>query len=1182
MRLADLARRLADAPHMAALRPEVEGPLFYTDCAREARPLLVAAAWLKNPERTLVLTPSHDRALHWQARLGLCGVPVDRIRILPGGLSTLFEDAAPETSALSDRIGALRQLAQPDPGFVIATPQAALERTLDLETLQTSFLEVEKGLEIDPEEIRRTLVRLGYEPAEPVRVPGRFSRRGGILDVFPMGGEQPIRIEFFGDEVDSLRTFNPMTQRSSGQVSRLVLAPSRETVMAEDPSHILGLIESGLDVEAAALGGEAGLRLREAVQGDMEALARGVFFDRLDLYRPYISPDGPSALDLLGDEGMLILDDPLELQIQAEKSEDELGQALAARAARGEILKASAHDFLAGIERAADAPRRRSFSILEVAPDWLTHASRESLQIRSLEGSRGQPVILTQNLKNWAEAGVAIYFGTDQQNRTTEMLKQVELFPAPPDPEAAIAPGLHLVEGNLAGGFIWEADGDRTSLALVTDHELFGVGRLKLPQRKFSEGIPVSSVLDLKEGDFVVHISFGIGVYRGLTTRVQDGVTREYLQIDYKEPDKLYVPADQLDRVQKYLSPGDEAPKINRLTGGEWQKTVGKAREEAREFARELIRLYAERKTVQRASFGPDTPWQQEMEHTFPWVETPSQLVAIDEVKRDMENDYPMDRLVCGDVGFGKTEVAIRAAFKAAIDRRQVAVLCPTTILSEQHFRNFQERLGSFDLKLALLNRFTHAAEKRRILDELADGKIDIILGTHALLNKSLVFRNLGLLIIDEEQKFGVKQKEALKELRMSVDVLSMSATPIPRTLSMALMGIREMSVINDPPPGRLPIRTFVRPFAREVVTEAVLRELARGGQVYYVTHQVQGIHHLAEQLRQMVPHARIAIGHGQMHEKELEPVMIGFIKGEIDILVSTTIVENGLDIANANTLIVESADRFGLSQLYQLRGRVGRSDRQAYAYFLFGSRKELTEGAGARLTALAEFSNLGSGYSLAVRDLQIRGAGDMLGAKQSGQMIAVGYDLYTQLIESEVEFLRRFADGERPRELSDPLAGLEPLPAADLPVAAHLPADYIAEQGQRLWYYKLLMGCRTAEDLSEVAKEIGDRYGMMPEEAANAVSIIDLRIRAAALQVSSMEFKAGRLTILFQREFEMSPRLLLLAQRRLKGAGWQERRLTWDTKQKPIAALHEAILTLEAAIREMEGDRASLAGRTP
>jgi len=608
------------------------------------------------------------------------------------------------------------------------------------------------------------------------------------------------------------------------------------------------------------------------------------------------------------------------------------------------------------------------------------------------------------------------------------------------------------------------------------------------------------------------------------------------------------------------------------------------------------------------------------MEQTFPWVETPSQMRAIKEVKVDLEAPYPMDRLVCGDVGFGKTEVGIRAAFKVVQDGRQVAVLCPTTILSEQHFRNFQERLASFGVRLDISNRFRTGAEKNLMYKRLKEGELDIIIGTHALLGKGIEFKNLGMVVIDEEQKFGVKQKEMLKQLRTEVDVLTLSATPIPRTLSMALMDIRQMSLINDPPPGRLPIRTFVRPYAGEVVREAILRELARGGQVFYVYNRVESISHVLEKLRKLVPTARIGVGHGQMTEHELEPIMVGFIKGEIDILLSTTIIENGIDIANANTLIVENADRLGLSQLYQLRGRVGRSDRQAYAYFLYSGaldqtikaglvshmaesmdtrtqaghlatpgatafhtperkqKKTVSESAVQRLQALQEFSNLGSGYSLAFRDLQIRGAGELIGAKQSGTMQTVGYELYTQLINEAVAALKASVDGEQIPEIEGKhLEDITPLPSFDLPVVALIPETYIKDAAQRLYYYQRMMSSRSEESLGEVQAEVEDRYGHPPEQVLNAFSVMGQRLRSRDLGISKIEAGQGRLSIQFVDRTSISPRIFSILGRKHREAYVARDALIWPFVGEPILAVERVLASFEDAQEQLERERAML-----
>jgi transcription-repair coupling factor (superfamily II helicase) len=1178
MRIADWASALGVLGGVDEVLSRLDRSAEWRALPVEARAVLLAARYRRVPEKVLIVTPTYDRALQWQARLGLCGVPESDLHQLPSGISALFEDASPETTALSDRIGSLRFLTQPGPGIVIATPQAALERTLPREVLEQVFFRVRVGDEIDPEKVVRTLEMLGYELAEPVRIPGQYSRRGGIIDVYAAGRQMPVRIELFGDQVESLRQFDPNSQRSVGDTPELAIAPSRETLFTDpahlgeegyEPSGYSEMLHRSLQMEAAALDAEASARLEAVVEADAKALEARVFFDRLDLYRPLLHPDSNCAIDLL-ESGLLVLDEPLELEAIAERSEDELGQALRARHERGEILQSTAHDFMLPPEHLGSSPRTLAITAMGEAPSWVPAGDEKDWNAASLEPYRGRADALTGALRSWLEAGFHVTVATDQPTRARSVLGQIDLVPS--EPTDASSPGLFLVGGNLAGGWIVPD----LEVALLTDQELFGVGRLRLPQKRFNEGIPVATVLDLKPGDYVVHINFGIGVFQGLVKRSVDGVEKEYLFIQYQPPDKLFVPADQLDRVQKYLNPGDVQPKVNRLSGGDWQKTVGKAREEAREFAKGLIKLYAQRKKVERRPFGPDTPWQAEMESTFPWIETPSQLQAIRETKADLNQPWPMDRLVCGDVGFGKTEVAIRAAFKVAQDGRQVAVLCPTTILSEQHFRNFQERLAPFPVRLELLNRFRSAAERKQVLQMVKEGEVDIVIGTHALLNKEIEFKDLGLVIVDEEQKFGVKQKEALKEMRVSVDVLTLSATPIPRTLSMALMDIRQMSLINDPPPGRLPIRTFVRTYSKEVVREAILRELARGGQVYYVFNRVQGIGHVADRLQKLIPGARIGVGHGQMTEAELEPVMLAFIAGEIDVLLSTTIIENGLDIPNANTLIVENADRLGLSQLYQLRGRVGRSDRQAYAYLLYQSGKELGEGGLQRLQALQEFSTLGSGYSLAFRDLQIRGAGELLGAKQHGAMATVGYELYTQLINEEVQYLKAYADGEKPSR-GEALEGLTPLPTVDLQVAALIPEHYVPDSAQRLFYYKEMMGKRTGDELAEALAEIQDRYGHAPPEVLRAFAIMSLRMKARDLGIEKIDGRGGRLAATFGAEAEISPRFFSMLTKRNRECYLTRNQFIWPFTGDPVQAAEGMLSTMEDCLGELERDRQEL-----
>lgn len=1207
MRTADWARRIAELPGLQDLLSDLSQASEWRTIAYEARPVLLAASYLRQPRKMLIVTASYDRALAWQAKLQLCGVNPERISQLPSGQSQLFEDAAPEHIALSDRLGALRALACDEPCIVVASPGAALERTLPKDVLLDAFVKVVPGDTIEPAKFLRQLVNLGYEHQEPVRLPGQFSQRGGIIDVYPTGRDLPVRLELFGDEVESIRRFDANTQRSVGKLPSLELSPSRETLYSGHDSSLRDLILDTMEREASTLSDDtASERLRELVSADADALREKLYFDRLDLYRPILHPDSGCAIDLLDEADLLVLDEPLELDTVVARAEDELAQALTARADRGEILRSPAIDFILPPDHLASHENTLALSAMNAFPDWLDLPRKKEVNALTLEAYRGRPEALALTLRNYQSEGFTLVFTTDQPNRAKTVLSQAEIY-ASAEEETSTAEGEKkhaiLSTGNLGGGFVLVDH----KIAFISDAELFGVARLRLPQKRFMEGAPIATVLDLKPGDYVVHINFGIGIFRGLVKKTVEGVEKEFLYVEYQAPDKLFVPADQLDRIQKYLNPSDEHPKLNKLTGGEWQRTLGKAKEEAKAFARDLVKLYAQRKQVARRPYGPDTPFQQEMESTFPWVETRSQVTAIRDVKHDMQEPFPMDRLVCGDVGFGKTEVAIRAAFKSVQDGRQVAILCPTTILSEQHYRNFLDRLGSFGTRIEIVNRFTTTADKKDIMARLKRGDVEIIVGTHALLGTGIEFKNLGLVVIDEEQKFGVKQKEMLKNLRTEVDVLTLSATPIPRTLSMALMDIRQMSLINDPPPGRLPVRTFVRPYAGEVVREAILREMARGGQVFYVYNRVESIHHVEEKLRKLVPMARIGVGHGQMHEKELEPIMVGFIKGEIDVLLSTTIVESGIDIPNANTIIIEQADRLGLAQLYQLRGRVGRSDRQAYGYFLYSGaldstiraglvdtapkvpdpaqprKKKLTvtEGAIQRLQALQEFSTLGSGYSLAFRDLQIRGAGELLGAKQSGTMVSVGYELYTQLINEAVAQLKNTVDGGTAPgsddEIRDPLASLEPLPAFEVPVVALIPESYIKDQAQRLYYYQRMMSSRDESTIGEVQAEVEDRYGHLPLEVSQAFAIMSQRLRARRLGFEKLDARQGRIAVNFKDRSSVPPMVFSILAKRNRNAYVTREQYIWPYSGAAIPAIDQMMDEFERAVNQVENARASL-----
>ncbi len=1149
--------------------------LWHSACS-ESHALLVASLWfrLDDAERKMVIVaPDYERALQWQAKLSIAGIPPSLIRQFPSSQSTIFDDGSPERFALSERNGALASLLSNQPTIVIASSAAALERCPEPQKFRKQMLDIKVGREVSVDELVKDLSHMGYEREDPVRRHGGFSYRGGIVDVFPGGSELPTRIEFFGDSIESLRRFDPETQRSIMPAESVRIIPARSVLFNTSNDGISNTIINLANTQAEDLDNEAKESLIQSAFSDAKLIEKGEYFDRLDLYQPLIESNSACLLDYAS-EKITFLDEPLELQIKSEISREGLHQALQHRHEKGEVLKIDAVEYLLDHKKLVNGKKVIALTTVRDVPDWFKQQSESDISTSSLESYRGQGTALAKAIQSWKSTNTKIFVSTDQPTRAKEVLKGLNIFIS--EDEDSDSP--FLLHGNLAGGFI-----DIVSqFALLTDAELFGVKRLRLPQRRFSEGAPIASVLDLKPGDYVVHIQYGIGIYRGLVVREDEGVNKEFLHLDYLPPDKLLVPTDQLDRIQKYLSPTDGTPQLHRITGSDWQRTLKNAKKGAEDLARDLIRIYAKRASQTRPSYGQDTPWQTEMEASFQWIETQSQLKAINEIKKDLAGNYPMDRLVCGDVGFGKTEVAIRAAFKVAQSDLQVAVLCPTTVLSDQHFETFKERLAPYPIRIDVLNRFRNSKEKANTLKGLESGEVNIVIGTHTLLQPAVKFKNLGLVIVDEEQRFGVKHKERLKDLRASADFLTLTATPIPRTLSMALMDIRQMSQINDPPPGRMPIRTFVRPFSDQLAREALLRELSRGGQAFYVFNRIDGIRHIAEKIQKLVPNARIAVAHGQMTADELEPIMTAFFHHDIDILVSTTIVENGIDNSNANTLIVDGADKLGLAQLYQLRGRVGRSDRQAYAYMFYRSGKNLTDNAFERLRALQEFSDLGSGYSLAFRDLQIRGAGELLGSKQHGVMATVGYEMYVHLINQAVQQLRNAIQkgGESEARMTsvnlNETPELNQLPSFEIPIGAFLPTKYVPDQSQRLFVYKRLMESRSYEEVAEVEAELKDRFGPLPEPALAAIVLMNLRIRAGDLGIRRIDSHGGKLTIYFLKGREMPIKAVNQLLRTFPGRRFRPDMAEFEVKSDLLAGTEKAIHTLQAAIEDSKMKRAA------
>ncbi|WP_433537049.1 transcription-repair coupling factor [Micromonospora sp. CA-249363] len=1041
-------------------------------------------------------------------------LPPEQVVVFPSWETLPHERLSPRSDTVGRRLAVLRRLAHPEsadahgrtgPLRVVVAPvrsllQPQLKGLGDLEPVQLAA-----GEEADLEEVARRLIDMAYARVDLVTKRGEFAVRGGILDVFPPTDEHPSRVEFWGDEVEEIRTFAVADQRTIEQVPLLWAPPCREL-----------LLTPAVRERAAALA-EQHPELAEI----LDKLAEGIPVEGMESLAPVLV--GPDSLELLLDAmpagTHVLLCDPERIRTRAHDlvrtSEEFLQASWAAAAVGGQApvdVGAAAFRTLAEVRATAgtlgqpwwtlspfglveaetaearqpweDAPEQAS-----VTPD---DAIAVTLAAQPAPLYHGETARVVDDLKRWAGEGwsIALVFeGHGPAQRAVEVLRDAGLGARlTEEVPAAPAPGdLVVTCGALTSGFVDEA----SRFVLLTGNDVTG-GRgtstrdmRKMPSRRRNTIDP----LELKAGDYVVHEQHGIGRYVELVQRTVNGASREYLVIEYaaskrgQPGDRLFVPTDQLDQLSRYV--GGEQPALHKMGGSDWQKSKARARKAVREIAAQLIQLYAARKASKGHSFGPDTPWQRELEDAFPWQETPDQLAAIDEVKRDMEQTVPMDRLICGDVGYGKTEIAVRAAFKAVQDGKQVAVLVPTTLLVQQHYNTFAERMSQFPVQIRQLSRFQTPKETERTLEMVADGTVDIVIGTHRLLQTATRFKQLGLVIVDEEQRFGVEHKEHLKTLRASVDVLSMSATPIPRTLEMAITGIREMSTIATPPEERHPVLTFVGAQDDRQVAASIHRELLRDGQVFYLHNRVESIDRAARRLRELVPEARVAVAHGQMSEEALEKVMVGFWEKEFDVLVCTTIVESGIDIPNANTLIVERADLLGLAQLHQIRGRVGRGRERAYAYFLYPPEKPLTEHAHERLATIAQHTELGAGMYVAMKDLEIRGAGNLLGGEQSGHIEGVGFDLYVRMVGEAVSAFK----GERQEEETDV--------KIDLPVDAHLPHDYVGVERLRLEMYRKLAESRDEDRLGEVVAEMTDRYGEPPAPVQNLVAVARFRLLA-------------------------------------------------------------------------------------
>jgi transcription-repair coupling factor (superfamily II helicase) len=1179
MALNDLPRLLDALPGFREMIETLKGDVGAVEIegvTASAKGFALARVFARLDKPLLIVTYSQEQAQRLWDDLVRYGVPQEKVCTLPSSQSLFLDGDITDFRVIGERVGALLTLAQHEPCIVIGTLEAALQHTSPPDDLVPAVFTLEAGQTVEFDVVVTRLVEMGYESANTVTRPGEFSRRGGILDVFSSTADEPVRLELFGDEIESIRPFDVATQRSVGRHAHVELAPVRELRLSvERVLPALDTIRKAFTKRKAELAAKGGKEAREAierltdrVEGVLASLQQQAYFTGLEQYLPYLVPETVCAVDYLPANAVVVLDEPHLIHEHWDRITGDMQSARERQWERGEALDIFPHAlaYKAGMARLAAHPALL-LSLLGRRVDEF--AVTQTLRINSAptENYRGRTNALADEVGTWLANDCRVVFVSDQPARVREICADLRLPVQPRGSGIGPKASLHVQEGRLRAGFTLVD----LRLYVLTDAELFGAARTVAPRRKVAGGVAISSVLDLREFDYVVHMHHGIGQYRGLVKRTVDGNQRDYLLVQYQGGDRLFVPADQIDRLQRYQGADGNPPQINKLGGNDWQRTTRKVREQAREMAGELIRLYAARHAATRPNFGPDNPWQIEMEEAFPYQETRDQLRAIQDVKADLEREQPMDRLICGDVGFGKTEVALRAAFKVVTAGRQVVVLCPTTVLAAQHLNTFRERFAAYPLNIELLSRFRTKQEQAKTVQGLKDGTVDIVIATHRLLSKDVVLKNLGLVIVDEEQRFGVAHKERLKQLRTQVDVLTLSATPIPRTLSMALSGLRDMSVIEDPPEGRIPVLTFVREYDDELLRDAVLREIERDGQVYYVHNRVESIHHVATHLQRLVPDARILVGHGQMSEDELEKVMVAFYHHEADVLLCTTIIENGLDVSNANTILLDNADHLGLSQLYQLRGRVGRSSRQAYAYLFFRRDKVLTEVAEQRLAAMKEFSALGSGYKVAMRDLEIRGAGNLLGAEQHGAMISVGFDLYAQLLAQAVQELK----GE---DITEDI-----LPPMDIPVTAHIPNDYISGEAERIYFYKRMSAVRSVADIENLQAELEDRFGDPPRPVWDALAILRLRLRCQQAGVAAVRGEAAQISIKFGPGVRLTPQAV-----QLLTVAFKNYRFTPDGVQialsgpKVLPQVEEMIATLEQAFAFRAQDKGGGSGKAP
>lgn len=1092
-------------------------------------------------EQVLVLTYSEMRSRRIYEDLK--GLGAEELYLLSKRELTFYDVEATSYEGSNDRLNIASKLISNKKAIVVANIESLLDKYMSPQVFKDNSYEVEVGEEIELDRFINKLIYSGYERVDMVEGIGQFSLRGGILDFFTPESRHPYRIELFDNEIDSIRTFDILTQRSIDILDMAKIIPTNEIlVLDEYREKIIGGIEK--DLKEALSKDNLNKKERETLENKFNKyknyLEEGLFISNRNLLVPYIPEEYLSSIiGYLDKDAMVFVDEPRRVEESLNTIEENLNYKFTDLFSIGELLASHiniSYSYETVLTEMNDKQVIVNSAILS-ADNTFKPKAIHNFSVKGMQSYHNKLNILKEDLEHLRYRGykIVILSGTEERGRRLkENLNEMGVessFEMKKDKEIKSSQ-VFITSGSIAGGFEYP----NIKYIVISDKEVFGAGKSKRSKRKKKTRGKSISLSDLNVGDYVVHENHGIGRYEGVERIDIQGVKKDYLTIRYKGQDKLYVLVDQMHLVQKYIGNESIKPKVNKLSSAEWAKTKERAKLAVEDMAKELLELYAKRESYEGFQFSEDNEWQRQFEDLFPYEETEGQNSSVQDIKEDMQSIKPMDRLLCGDVGYGKTEVALRASFKAILDGKQVAFLVPTTILAEQHYNTIVERFSNFPIKIGVLSRFVKKSQQNLTIENIRKGLVDIVIGTHRLLSDDVKFKDLGLLIVDEEQRFGVKHKEKLKAFKENIDVLTLTATPIPRTLHMSLSGVRDMSVIEDPPEERYPVQSYVVEYNEQMIRDAILKEISRGGQIYYVYNRVETIDRETSKLRELVPEASFAIGHGQMGERQLENVMADFLEKEIDVLVCTTIIETGLDIPNVNTIIIHDADKMGLSQLYQLRGRVGRSNRIAYSYFTYQKNKVLSEVAEKRLRAIKEFTEFGSGFKIAMRDLEIRGAGNLLGLQQHGHMDSIGYDLYVKFLNDAIKRLK----GEKVEETLNT--------TVDLNVDGYIRSKYIENEEQKIEVYKKISSISSIDDYRELVDELIDRFGDIPREVENLLDISYIRHMASENGIASITQKGE--DILLEFDLKSSPTIGVELVHYLSGE--YIRRLKFDLSESP------------------------------